>query len=152
MRWMPITLRRRSLTEYLLFFCPNPRVPKLIRYRWNKRKNYCAAKIHPQLFLRMDFFYRKQLNYYCLNFCEKSLLRWRIVVNLAPCSCAGAVEYIVHSCSVLVAKPDLVARCIHRLDQSRILPACKSLLHWRTCSAGCGVSRCSVVAAQSTLF
>ncbi len=64
-------------------------------------------------------------------FVKKSLLRWRIVVNLAPCTCAGAVEYIVHSCSVLVAKPDLVARCIHRLDQSRILPACKSLLHWR---------------------
>ena len=84
----------------------------------------------------------------CLNFCKKFLLRWRIVVNLAPCSCAGAVEYIVHSCSVLVAKPDLVARCIHRLDQSRILPACKSLLRCRTCSAGCGLSRCSVVAAQ----
>ena len=44
------------------------------------------------------------------------------MVNLAPCSCAGAVEYIVHSCSVLVAKPDLVVRCIHRLDHSRICP------------------------------
>ena len=59
---------------------------------------------------------------------------------------------VVYSLCVLVAKHDLVTRCIHRLDQSRILPACKSLLHWRTCSAGCGLSRCSVVAAQSTLF
>ena len=39
--------------------------------------------------------------------------------NLAPCSCAGAVEYIVHSCTVLVAKHDLPPQSIHRLDQTR---------------------------------
>jgi len=30
---------------------------------------------------------------FCLIFCEKSNLRRRIAGNLAPCSCAGTVEY-----------------------------------------------------------
>ena len=34
-------------------------------------------------------------------------------------TCAGAVEYIVHSCPVLVAKHDLPPQSIHRLDQIR---------------------------------
>ena len=36
-------------------------------------------------------FFKKKDCYF--NFCKKSNLRWRIVVNLAPCFCAGAVEY-----------------------------------------------------------
>ena len=55
----------------------------------------------------------------CPEFCEKSNLRWHLAGNLAPCSCAGAVEYIVHSCTVLVAKHDLPLQSIHRLDQTR---------------------------------
>ena len=53
---------------------------------------------------------------YCLIFCEKSNLRRRLAGNLAPCSCAATVEYIVHSCCVLVAKPDLPPQSIHRLE------------------------------------
>ena len=67
---------------------------------------------------------------YCFDFCEKYNLRWRIAVNLAPCSCAGAVEYIVHSCPVLIAKPDLASHCIHRLERSRDSPVDKSNLKW----------------------
>ncbi|MBE6358739.1 MAG: hypothetical protein E7057_09400 [Lentisphaerae bacterium] len=55
----------------------------------------------------------------CPEFCKKSNLRWRLAGNLAPCSCAGAVEYIVHSCPVLIAKHDLPPQSIHRLDQTR---------------------------------
>jgi len=39
------------------------------------------------------FFSNCDILFSWLNFCEKSNLRWRIVDNLAPCSCAGAVEY-----------------------------------------------------------
>ena len=46
-------------------------------------------------------------------------MRWRLAGNLAPCSCAATVEYIVHSCCVLVAKPDLPPQSIHRLEQTR---------------------------------
>ena len=40
--------------------------------------------------------------------------RWRLTGNLAPCSCAATVEYTVHSCCVLIAKPDLPPQSIHR--------------------------------------
>ena len=56
------------------------------------------------------------LNNKCFVFCKESNLRWRIVVNLAPCSCAGAVEYSRTLRTMLVAKHDLVTRCIHRLQ------------------------------------
>jgi hypothetical protein len=62
---------------------------------------------------------KTQKNSYCLIFCEKSNLRWRLAGNLAPCSCAATVEYTVHSCCVLVAKPDLPPQSIHRLELTR---------------------------------
>ena len=49
-------------------------------------------------------------------------MRWRLAGNLAPCSCAATVEYIVHSCCVLVAKPDLASHCNHRLQSNLVFP------------------------------
>ena len=74
---------------------------------------------------------RHKPNYSCCpGFCEKSNLRWRLAGNLAPCSCAATVEYTVHSCCVLIAKPDLPPQSIHRLELTHADLVEKSQLLW----------------------
>ena len=106
------------------------------------------------------FFFYIFKNSCCLNFCKKSLLRWRIVVNLAPCSCAGAVArwagcllsrtprwacLIGNPCPPklhrrrIVAKHDIASHCVHRLDHSRICPLANLYCGGAPAGRGAGV-------------